>query len=108
MCCLCCIFVSAQALALSRAPAFLFIKFKADLNRSSMEFLKNGCNFFSFSDLGSWHSERLARLGLQGSSFVFLLSWDLQSLLRTTLLNYILDANHGKKIAIIENEFGEA
>ena len=27
---------------------------------------------------------------------------------RTTLLNYILDANHGKKIAIIENEFGEA
>ena len=27
--------------------------------------------------------------------------------LRTTLLNYILDVNHGKKIAIIENEFGE-
>ena len=27
---------------------------------------------------------------------------------RTTLLNYILDVNHGKKIAIIENEFGEA
>eukprot|EP00435_Cladocopium_sp_Y103_P019591 s2163_g4.t1 len=26
---------------------------------------------------------------------------------KTTLLNYILDANHGKKIAIIENEFGE-
>ena len=26
---------------------------------------------------------------------------------KTTLLNYILSANHGKKIAIIENEFGE-
>eukprot|EP00913_Durusdinium_trenchii_P030061 g28170.t1 len=26
---------------------------------------------------------------------------------KTTLLNYILDVNHGKKIAIIENEFGE-
>lgn len=26
---------------------------------------------------------------------------------KTTLLNYILDANHGKKLAIIENEFGE-
>lgn len=28
--------------------------------------------------------------------------------MRTTLLNYILDSNHGKRIAIIENEFGEA
>ena len=26
---------------------------------------------------------------------------------KTTLLNYILGANHGKKIAVIENEFGE-
>ena len=26
---------------------------------------------------------------------------------KTTLLNHILTANHGKKIAIIENEFGE-
>ncbi|KAI9136752.1 cobalamin synthesis protein/P47K family protein [Paraphysoderma sedebokerense] len=26
---------------------------------------------------------------------------------KTTLLNYILKANHGKKIAVIENEFGE-
>jgi len=26
---------------------------------------------------------------------------------KTTLLNYILNANHGKKIAVIENEFGE-
>lgn len=26
---------------------------------------------------------------------------------KTTLLNYILEENHGKKIAIIENEFGE-
>ena len=26
---------------------------------------------------------------------------------KTTLLNYILSANHGKKIAVIENEFGE-
>ncbi|CAJ1439328.1 unnamed protein product [Effrenium voratum] len=26
---------------------------------------------------------------------------------KTTLLNYILESNHGKKIAIIENEFGE-
>lgn len=26
---------------------------------------------------------------------------------KTTLLNHILEANHGKKIAIIENEFGE-
>ena len=26
---------------------------------------------------------------------------------KTTLLNYILTANHGKKIAVIENEFGE-
>ena len=26
---------------------------------------------------------------------------------RTTLLNHILKNNHGKKIAIIENEFGE-
>ncbi|CAE7589567.1 Cbwd1 [Symbiodinium sp. CCMP2592] len=26
---------------------------------------------------------------------------------KTTLLNYILEQNHGKKIAIIENEFGE-
>lgn len=26
---------------------------------------------------------------------------------KTTLLNYILNANHGKRIAVIENEFGE-
>ena len=26
---------------------------------------------------------------------------------KTTLLNHILSASHGKKIAIIENEFGE-
>ena len=26
---------------------------------------------------------------------------------KTTLLNYILKENHGKKIAVIENEFGE-
>merc|ERR1719271_471336 len=26
---------------------------------------------------------------------------------KTTLLNHILSANHGKKLAIIENEFGE-
>jgi len=26
---------------------------------------------------------------------------------KTTLLNWILTANHGKKIAVIENEFGE-
>jgi G3E family GTPase len=26
---------------------------------------------------------------------------------KTTLLNYILSQNHGKKIAVIENEFGE-
>lgn len=26
---------------------------------------------------------------------------------KTTLVNYILTANHGKKIAVIENEFGE-
>ena len=26
---------------------------------------------------------------------------------KTTLLNYILGSNHGKKIAVIENEFGE-
>ena len=26
---------------------------------------------------------------------------------KTTLLNYILSADHGKKIAVIENEFGE-
>jgi G3E family GTPase len=26
---------------------------------------------------------------------------------KTTLLNYILTAQHGKRIAIIENEFGE-
>ena len=26
---------------------------------------------------------------------------------KTTLLNYILSGNHGKKIAVIENEFGE-
>merc|ERR1712205_191120 len=26
---------------------------------------------------------------------------------KTTLLNHILEANHGKKIAVIENEFGE-
>ena len=26
---------------------------------------------------------------------------------KTTLLNHILSATHGKKIAIIENEFGE-
>jgi len=26
---------------------------------------------------------------------------------KTTLLNYILSANHGKRIAVIENEFGE-
>ena len=26
---------------------------------------------------------------------------------KTTLLNHILTANHGKKLAIIENEFGE-
>ena len=26
---------------------------------------------------------------------------------KTTLLNYILRENHGKRIAIIENEFGE-
>ena len=26
---------------------------------------------------------------------------------KTTLLNHILTANHGKKIAVIENEFGE-
>ena len=26
---------------------------------------------------------------------------------KTTLLNHILTANHGKKIVIIENEFGE-
>ena len=33
--------------------------------------------------------------------------WSCPSL-RTTLLNYILESNHGKRIAIIENEFGEA
>ena len=27
---------------------------------------------------------------------------------KTTLVNHILTANHGKKIAVIENEFGEA
>ena len=32
---------------------------------------------------------------------------DLLQIPRTTLLNYILEQNHGKKIAIIENEFGE-
>eukprot|EP00955_Chlamydomonas_euryale_P010585 113945-Chlamydomonas_euryale.AAC.6 len=26
---------------------------------------------------------------------------------KTTLVNYILNENHGKKIAVIENEFGE-
>merc|ERR1711912_194457 len=26
---------------------------------------------------------------------------------KTTLLNYILEKNHGKRIAVIENEFGE-
>ena len=26
---------------------------------------------------------------------------------KTTLLNHILTANHGKRIAVIENEFGE-
>ena len=26
---------------------------------------------------------------------------------KTTLVNYILSANHGKRIAVIENEFGE-
>ena len=26
---------------------------------------------------------------------------------KTTLLNHILSADHGKKIAVIENEFGE-
>lgn len=26
---------------------------------------------------------------------------------KTTLLNYILKANHGKRVAVIENEFGE-
>merc|ERR1719476_1305020 len=26
---------------------------------------------------------------------------------KTTLLNHILQANHGKRIAVIENEFGE-
>jgi G3E family GTPase len=26
---------------------------------------------------------------------------------KTTLLNHILEANHGKRIAVIENEFGE-
>src|SRR4051812_16132238 len=26
---------------------------------------------------------------------------------KTTLLNYILQANHGRRIAVIENEFGE-
>lgn len=26
---------------------------------------------------------------------------------KTTLVNHILSANHGKKIAVIENEFGE-
>lgn len=26
---------------------------------------------------------------------------------KTTLLNYILNQNHGKRIAVIENEFGE-
>ena len=26
---------------------------------------------------------------------------------KTTLLNYILGTNHGKKIAVVENEFGE-
>merc|ERR1712174_106192 len=26
---------------------------------------------------------------------------------KTTLLNHILSANHGKRIAVIENEFGE-
>ena len=26
---------------------------------------------------------------------------------KTTLLNHVLTANHGKRIAVIENEFGE-
>ena len=26
---------------------------------------------------------------------------------KTTLLNHLLTANHGKKLAVIENEFGE-
>ena len=26
---------------------------------------------------------------------------------KTTLLNYILSQNHGKRIAVVENEFGE-
>jgi G3E family GTPase len=26
---------------------------------------------------------------------------------KTTLINYILNENHGKKIAVIENEFGK-
>lgn len=43
---------------------------------------------------------------ISGNQMIARVALDVE--LRTTLLNYILDVNHGKKIAIIENEFGEA
>ena len=51
--------------------------------------------FFMYDDAPESHS-------------MFLCMFLSMFLCMTTLLNHILNADHGKRLAVIENEFGEA